>query len=113
MECMLKIFTAQDQEKACEEFYQKLCVLEDGMKNLLPQIEGKNIGLLDIMIVVAFGMSKAQEEVFGVKFLDPEKAPLIHSWVNRLIELPVLKETAPPYDTVVSFLRAFKETRAQ
>lgn len=113
MECMLKLFTAEDQEKACDEFYQKLSVLEDGMKLMFPgdscKIEGGNIGLLDIMIVVAFGMCKAQDEVFGVNFLDPEKAPLIHSWVNSLLELPVLKETVPPHDKAVSFLRAFKE----
>ncbi|XP_060205085.1 glutathione S-transferase U9-like [Lycium barbarum] len=100
MECMLKIFTAEDQEKACEEFYEKLDVLEDGMKKMFPwgspKIEVGNIGLLDILILVAFGACKAQEEVFGVKFLDPQKAPLIHSWVNTLLELPVLKETVPP-----------------
>ncbi|KAK4362224.1 hypothetical protein RND71_017465 [Anisodus tanguticus] len=113
MECMLKIFKAEDQEKACEEFYQKLGVLEDGMKKMFPggspKIEGGNVGLLDILILVALGACKAQEEVFGVKFLDPEKTPLIYSWVNNLLELPVLKETVPPHDKVVSFLRAFKE----
>ncbi|PHT88364.1 hypothetical protein T459_10470 [Capsicum annuum] len=102
MEFMLKIFTAEDQEKACEEFFQKLRVLEDGMKNMFPggspMIEDGKIGLLDIMIVVAFGMCKAQEQVFGIKFLDQEKAPMIHSWVNSLLELAVLKETVPPHD---------------
>ncbi|CAN4086345.1 unnamed protein product [Withania somnifera] len=113
MECMFKIYTAEDQEKACEEFYQKLDVLEDGMKNMFPggspKIEAANIGLLDIMIVVTFGACKAQEEAFGVKFLDQEKAPLINSMINSLLELPVVKEITPPHDKVVSFLRVFKE----
>ncbi|MCD9641808.1 hypothetical protein HAX54_028252 [Datura stramonium] len=113
MECMLKIFTEEDQEKACEEFYQKLGVLEDGMKNMFPggspKIEGGNIGLLDILIVVTFGMCKTQEQVFGVKFLDQEKAPFIYSWVNSLVELPVIKEAAPSRDKVVTFLQSFKE----
>ncbi|KAH0762791.1 hypothetical protein KY290_018864 [Solanum tuberosum] len=110
MECMLNIFTAEDQKKACEEFHQKFSVLEDGMKNFFPKIENRNIGLIDIWIVVAFGMCKAQEEAFGVNFLDPKKAPLIHSWVNSLLELPLLKQTVPNHDKAVSFLRVFKET---
>ncbi|XP_009785599.1 glutathione S-transferase U9-like [Nicotiana tabacum] len=109
MECMLNIFTAEDQEKACEEFYQKLGVLEDGMKNMFP-VKSRNIGLLDILIVVAFGACKAQEEVFGLKFLDPKNTPLITSWLNSLLELPVVKESVPPHDKVVSFLRFFKES---
>ncbi|CAN4088468.1 unnamed protein product [Withania somnifera] len=114
MERMLKIYRAEDQEKACEEFYEKLAVLEDGMKNMFPggnpKIEDGNIGLLDIMIVITFGAYKAQEEAFGLKFLEQEKVPLINSWVNRLVELPVIKEIAPSHDKVVSFLRSFKET---
>lgn len=106
---MLNIFTAEDQEKACEEFYQKLGVLEDGMKNMFP-VKSRNIGLLDILIVVAFGACKAQEEVFGLKFLDPKNTPLITSWLNSLLELPVVKESVPPHDKVVSFLRFFKES---
>ncbi|XP_060193826.1 glutathione S-transferase U9-like [Lycium barbarum] len=116
MECTVKIFTAEEQEKACEEFYEKLGVLEDGMKDMFPGgIEGGNIGLLDILILVAFGAYKAQEEVFGVKLLDPEKTPLIHSWVNTLLELPLVNETVPPHETVVSFVRFFKQriTNAQ
>jgi len=54
-------------------------------------------------------MCKAQEEAFGVNFLDPEKAPLILSWVNSLLELPLLKETVPNHDKTVSFLRVLKE----
>ncbi|XP_049367331.1 glutathione S-transferase U10-like [Solanum verrucosum] len=113
MECMLNIFTAEDQKKACKEFHQKFSVLEDGLKTFFPggnpKIENRNIGLVDIWIIVAFGMCKAQEEAFGVNFLDPEKAPLILSWVNSLLELPLLKETVPNHDKAVSFLRVLKE----
>jgi len=36
MECMLNIFTAEDQKKACKEFHQKFSVLEDGLKTFFP-----------------------------------------------------------------------------
>ncbi|XP_009771522.1 glutathione S-transferase U9 [Nicotiana tabacum] len=110
-ECMLKVF--KGEEKALEEFYEKLNVLEDGIKNsslgINTNIEGRNMGLLDIMIIITLGAYKVQEQVFGVKILDPDKTPLLCSGLSSLIELPIVKEITPPHDKVVSFLHFLKE----
>ncbi|XP_016450577.1 glutathione S-transferase U10-like [Nicotiana tabacum] len=112
-ECMLKVLKDEGQDKALEEFLEKLNVLEDGIKNsslgIDTNIEGRNMGLLDIMIVVTLGGYKVQEQVFGVKILDPDKTPLLCSWVTSLIELPIVKEYAPPHDKVLSFLHFLKQ----
>lgn len=40
----------------------------------------------------------------GAKILDPEKHPLIHSWVSTLKEMPVVKDITPPHDKLVELL---------
>ena len=58
---------------------EKLNMLEAEIKNFIPEgarfTNGHNLGLLDILMVAILGPHKAQEELFGVKFLDPEKHP--------------------------------------
>ncbi|XP_031120028.1 glutathione S-transferase U9-like [Ipomoea triloba] len=112
-ECLLKVLTsgARDQENACKELYDKLRVLENGMGGRT-NVQSSNLGLLDIMIVPTLGAYKVQEEVFGVKILDPDRNPMLHSWVNSLIELPVIKEAAAPREKVVPFLQGFKQRLA-
>nr|GMC48337.1 glutathione S-transferase U9-like [Ipomoea batatas] len=112
---MSKIFNSEGEEltKACDEFYEKLKVLEDGIKDLFPggdpRAQGRNLGLLDVLIVPTLGAYKAQEQVLGVKILDPERNPLMYSWVNSLLELPLIQEIAPPYEKVVALLQMLKE----
>ncbi|XP_049397754.1 glutathione S-transferase U9-like [Solanum stenotomum] len=109
-DCMLKVFRGEEQDKALEEFYAKLSVLEDGINNTSLGITTNmnNIGMLDIMIVITLGAYKVQEEVFGFKLLHAEKTPLLCSWVTTLIELPIVKGITPPHDKVVSFLQYLK-----
>ena len=102
----------ETQEKAIEELYEKFKVLEEGMKDLFPygttSFDGKNLGLLDILLCSTFGPYKVQEEVLGVKVIDPEKTPLIFSWVTALIELPVMKDLMPPHEKLVEVFQTFR-----
>ncbi|KAF3612987.1 hypothetical protein BC332_22273 [Capsicum chinense] len=114
IDCMLKVFKGVEQDKALEEFYEKLSVLEDGIKNsslgiTTTNIQGRDLGLLDIIIVITLGAYEVQEEVFGVKILSPEKTPLLYSWVTTLIDLPIVKGITPPRDKVVPFLHFLKD----
>jgi len=109
-DCMLKVFRGEEQDKALEEYYAKLSVLEDGINNTSLGITTNmnNIGMLDIMIVITLGAYKVQEEVFGSKLFEAEKTPLLYSWVTTLIELPIVKGITPSHDKVVSFLLFLK-----
>ncbi|KAK3226782.1 hypothetical protein Dsin_006644 [Dipteronia sinensis] len=57
------------------------------------------------MVSAVLATHKANEEVLGVKMVDPEKFPLMFSWVQQLNELPPMKEVVPPHEKVVDLLR--------
>ncbi|KAM3269094.1 glutathione S-transferase U10 [Capsicum chacoense] len=101
------------EEGAFDEFFEKLKVMEEGMKDFFPGgrsiICADDLRLLDIIIVCSLGTYKAAEEVLGMKILDPEKYPFVYSWVNTLLELPLVKETLPQHDKVVSRLEFIKQ----
>lgn len=98
-------------DKALEDVYENLKVLEEGMKEIFPggtrAVEHGNIGLLDILMVTTLGPYKVREEVIGKKILDPERNPLLFSWVTALNNLPVVKELTPPHNKLVSLLQFF------
>lgn len=115
MEKSEKLFNAdkEAQEKVLEEFYEKLRILEDGIKEFYPEgtpgIHAEQLGILDIMLLTSLDVSKTAEEVTGVKTIDPERNPLISSWVEALIQLPFVKETIPPREKFVALLQFLKE----
>ncbi|XP_034217015.1 glutathione S-transferase U9-like [Prunus dulcis] len=101
------------QEKAIKELLEKLKTFEEGMKEFFPDgiasIESsKNLELLDIVLCSVFGPHKVQEEVLGIKIIDPEKTPLIFSWVTALTELPLVKELTPPHEKLLALLQFFR-----
>lgn len=101
------------QARAVEQVHEKLKLLEKGIKGCFPggspTINGESMGLVDIVMCTIFGPHKVHEEVLGVKLLDGEKYPLVTSWVSSLIEQPVVKESTPPHEKVVSLLRFLRE----
>ncbi|KAI3429923.1 uncharacterized protein J3R85_008411 [Psidium guajava] len=102
----------ESQERAVKEVHEKLKMLEEGIKGSYPGgspfVNGDNMGLLDIVVCSLFGPHKVQEEVLGVKFLDPEKHPRVTSWVKALNELPLVKEVTPPHEKLVGALQCFR-----
>ena len=110
-ETMLTVMKAagEAQEKAIKELLEKLQVLEEGMKdffpNVAPSITHRSIGILQNLL----GPYKFQEEVLGIKIIDPEKTPLIFSWLTAINELTLVKELAPPQDKTVALLKFVRE----
>ena len=106
-------FHGEEPEKAMEEMMEKLKLLERGMKELFPDrspsINHGNVGLLDILAVTTLGPYRAQEEVLGLKVLDPDKNPWVLSWVTALNELPVVNEATPAHEKLVSLLQFIRD----
>ncbi|KAI4343871.1 hypothetical protein L6164_011169 [Bauhinia variegata] len=111
----------QAQEQAIKELHEKLALLENGMKEFFPNgnpcVDDNNVGLLEIACVVFFGAFKVHEEFIGIKLIDPEKFPLLFSWLLSITELQAVKELAPPHQKVVDLLhfirqKALKSTAA-
>jgi glutathione S-transferase len=94
-------------EKAKETLSEKLLVLEQGIKDSGKHItvSSDNFGFLDIVLCTALGAYKALEEVLQFKVIDQEKTPLLFSWLNSIAEVPLVKESAPPYEKVVAIFQ--------
>nr|GMD32646.1 glutathione S-transferase U10-like [Ipomoea batatas] len=103
----------QNKNAAFSEFFVNLEILEKETRVLnpmeRPKISAQSLGILDIALVATLGMHKAVEEVLGMKIIDQEKHPFIFSWVESLLELPLVKETLPPHEKVVSRLELIKQ----
>lgn len=118
LESMSRVVTSdgEAQEKAMEEMFERLGVFEQGMKEYLPGgsasfTNGENLGLLDILMGTTFGPYKAHEQVSGIKTMDPDRYPLLFSWITALNEHPLMKELHPPYDKLVELLQFINHTK--
>ncbi|XP_058195244.1 glutathione S-transferase U10-like [Rhododendron vialii] len=111
---MLPVITTEGeaQAKAIKEEIDALKVVEEGMLEFFPTkpiTSEDQLGLLDIVICSVLGYSKAIEEVIGVKLVDPERNPLVFSWVEALIELPAVKEIRPSHEKSVAFIHFIRD----
>ncbi|KAK6920864.1 Glutathione S-transferase, N-terminal [Dillenia turbinata] len=102
------------QEKALKDLAANIQILEEiGVKEFFPdgisEITSENIGLLDIVICSILGPHKIVEQAIGVKYIDPEKSPMVYSWVTALTQLPVVKELAPPPEKMVALLQLIRQ----
>ncbi|XVF09082.1 hypothetical protein REPUB_Repub07fG0060200 [Reevesia pubescens] len=107
------ITDGETQEKAIKEVSEKLQLLEEGLKEFFPDgnssIDSENVGLLDLVFCSLFGPHKVEEEVLGMKILDPEETPLLFSRVTAINQLPLVKELTPPHDKLGAFLKFIRE----
>lgn len=103
------------QEKAIREVSEKVELLEAGLKGLFPygipsfDEYSKNVTLLDVLILAHLSAYEALDEVLGLKLINSEKTPLLVSCITTLIELPAVKESLMPHETIVAFLKSFRE----
>ncbi|CAK9158672.1 unnamed protein product [Ilex paraguariensis] len=100
------------QEKAIKEVHEKLQILEQHMEEIFPggnPLVEDQLGLLDLMMAQTMNANKAIEEAFGLKLIDPEKYPLVYSWMTSLHEIPVVRETAAPSHKMVGLLHILRK----
>ncbi|XP_027901910.1 glutathione S-transferase U9-like [Vigna unguiculata] len=101
------------QQKAVDQVYEKLNVLENGMKTYLAERDAKvesNFGIVEIVFSALFGCYKAHEEVLGTKFIVPEKFPVLFSWLMGIAEVEAVKKATPPHEKVVGILQLFRQS---
>lgn len=103
----------ETQQKVLNKILELLKVLDEGLKGFYPDgttnINNENLGLLDIIGGSVFCPIKATEDFLGVKIIDPEKTPLVYSWVETLKGLSLVKETIPPYDKLLQIVSYYKQ----
>ncbi|KAG5522810.1 hypothetical protein RHGRI_034830 [Rhododendron griersonianum] len=99
------------QEKAIREAIDTLKIAEEGMLEFFPTtpITSENqLGALDIVICSVLGSYKAIEEVFGAKLIDPERNPLVFSWLEAILKLPAVKEIRLTHEETVTYLQILR-----
>ena len=101
-------------EKAKKNMYEKLCVLENGMKEFFPngkpKLDHKNIEVLDIIFCSVIKGYKAIEEIVGVNMLEEDKFPVLYSWLMAVVDLQVVEESTPPHEKVIQFLQLIRQS---
>ena len=60
-----------------------------------------------------FGPYKIHEEVVGIKMIDPERNPLLSSWLMALTEQPVMKEINPPHEKLLALVHFIRQNALQ
>ncbi|CAN1262706.1 Glutathione S-transferase U9 [Linum perenne] len=108
------------QLKAAKVVEDNLKVFEQGLKDdifscgessntLLPVITKESAGFLEIVMCSCFGAYDVQEEVLGVKIIDPVRNPLVYSWLEAIKGIPEVKQVAPPREKLVALLQFIRE----
>ncbi|KAK8537580.1 hypothetical protein V6N13_096603 [Hibiscus sabdariffa] len=114
-ETMLTVMktAGEAQEKAINQVSEKLQVLEEGMQefypNEVPSITTQNMGILEILICCLLGPYKLQEQVLGIQIINPERTPLIFSWLTAINQVPLVKESAPAEEKTLALLKFVRD----
>ncbi|KAK1309443.1 hypothetical protein QJS10_CPA09g01501 [Acorus calamus] len=100
----------EEQEKAIAEFVENVTTMEKEIAKEFPAgklfFNGERPGYLDVVVGSASRWVKAIERVVGVKLVDEERTPLVHSWLAAFAELSVAKDTLPEIER--TFVRAME-----
>ncbi|KAL6142193.1 hypothetical protein ACLB2K_060476 [Fragaria x ananassa] len=107
--CMPAIFKCsvgtEDREKAVEEAYETLKLLENELKGK-KFFGGEEIGFVDIVADFIGGYwLRDFQEVVGMELLTKEKLPKLCEWSDEFVNHAVIKEVLPPRDKLIAFFR--------
>ncbi|KAK7278556.1 hypothetical protein RJT34_23587 [Clitoria ternatea] len=100
----------EERQKAIEKIWEHLRVVEDqGLGDQKKFFGGDIINIVDI----AFGsMCKFLldiEIMFGVKILEAEKFPHLHSWFENFKHVQVIEENLPSHEKTAAFIKLLRE----
>ncbi|KAF8111417.1 hypothetical protein N665_0076s0388 [Sinapis alba] len=117
-EVMARVLSQESeaQAKSVVEARERFRVLEEGLKKHSPNkiIRGNDdVGLLDIIIIASSGVHKVFHEAIGVEIIGPVNTPTLYNWIERLQELPMIKEVEVPHDRLVTFLQKYRQVHLQ
>lgn len=95
----------EEQKEVIEEIQQQMKNLEGELKLKEKKFfGGECLGFLDIVGSIIIWLLVAQEAL-GMEVLNQEKLPLLHEWLQRLVEDSIFKECVPPKDRHLHFFK--------
>eukprot|EP00257_Ricinus_communis_P005841 XP_002520474.2 glutathione S-transferase U7 [Ricinus communis] len=105
-----KFRSAKEEEKLqiFEELGQHLKVLENELRGR-EFFGGESIGFVDIVIFFIVHWFQLRQEVMQIEFISNEKFPVLCKYLEKLHEIDVVKESLPPKEKHLAFVRDFLE----
>ena len=94
----------EEQERAVKEAHENFKVLESGLEGKR-FFGGETIGFVDIAAGWIGCWAQITGEIIGIKLIDAETMPLLHSWFQDFLEIPLIKECMPPQDKLLEHIK--------
>ncbi|XP_050237192.1 glutathione S-transferase U7-like [Mercurialis annua] len=92
-----------------KEISEHLKILENELKGK-EFFGGDSIGYLDIVVYFIVYWFQLRQEVMQIEFITKEKFPDLCNYMERLYEIDVVKESLPPKDKYIAYVRAVFES---
>ena len=98
----------KDQEEAIVTAQENLGCVERQLTGK-KFFNGETIGLVDLAFGWLANLLSVFEEVCGVTLIDHEKIPLLLEWIQNFADAPIIKESWPPRDKLITKYQALHE----
>ncbi|XP_044510743.1 probable glutathione S-transferase [Mangifera indica] len=99
----------KDQE-ALQEAMENLKFLEENLKGK-KFFGGEKIGYLDIALGWLANLISLLEEIIDIKIIDKERFPLLFGWIQEFSQAPIIKESWPPHDKMLTRFQIMLENQ--
>jgi len=113
--CLRGAFTGQGEQlqKAAEDLVTNFLLIEEALRTNSCFSEkayfgGDEIGLFDIALGGTWAFTKALQKAINSVLIDPEKMPLLVSWMDRFCEADGVKEVLPDPAKLLEFITAMR-----
>ncbi|CAI0556318.1 unnamed protein product [Linum tenue] len=103
-----KFMDGREQEEGVASIAENLKLLEaelEGKKFL----GGEEIGIPDFALGWLVNLVPVFEEILGLKIVDEERHPSLSEWSRRISDIPVIEESWPPRDKLVTKWAAIRD----
>ena len=94
----------EEQERAVKEAHENLKILESGLEGKR-FFGGETIGFVDIAAGWIGFSAQMTGEIIGIKLIDAETMPLLDSWFQDFLGIPLIKECMPPQDKLLEHIK--------
>ncbi|XP_059457587.1 probable glutathione S-transferase [Corylus avellana] len=95
----------KEREEAIVTAHGNLKYLEEELRGK-KFFSGEKIGFLDLAFGWVANLVSVFEEIQGLTLIDHEKYPLLLAWIQNFMDDPIIKESWPPRDKLITKYQA-------